>query len=278
MIRLREYLADPEVFLSPEVQKLSPCLRILFHVIFFATDGAGRFFADAAMLRTVLYHGAQQQVSKRDVQAWLVELHKRGFIKLYTEEGTGYGKVTDRYWRQRDVKRKVLHPDEAPPDPGGGLPGLSLVDLPDELNRREGKGKARRAHPRPPLPAAYPDAVATSAAAKASNPQSDALNSDTAWIARLQREFPGVDIIAQLAKAHRKRRGDVERGWFEKVWLPGVTPMAPSPSQGRANPPDEPTGWREELARIRPGHTYEGNWSGLPESIRTEIETNRRAA
>jgi hypothetical protein len=118
MIRLREYLADPEVFLAREVQALRSHMRVLFHIIFFATDGAGRFRVDAADLRAVLYAHVKQNVSEQDILSWLVALHDGGFVRLYTENDVGYGKVTARYWRQRDSKRKVLHPDETPPDVG----------------------------------------------------------------------------------------------------------------------------------------------------------------
>lgn len=118
MIRIREFLADPEVFLCKEVQTLRAHLFRCFVVIFFATDGAGRFRAEAAVLRAGLFGHALGEVTERDVKAWLVELHARGLIKLYTEEGVGYGKVTEKYWRQRDTKRKVIHPAETRPDPG----------------------------------------------------------------------------------------------------------------------------------------------------------------
>lgn len=150
MIRLREFLATPEVFLSAEVQTMRAHLRAFFFVIFFATDGAGRFRADAGQLRAVLYAVTLQQVSKQDVQAMLVELRERGFIRLYTEGGDGFGKVTEKYWQQRDRNRKAIHPEETKVSPVGELfgdaepprPPIPAEPLPrdassTEWNRRE---------------------------------------------------------------------------------------------------------------------------------------------
>lgn len=163
MIRIREFMADPEVFLAPEVQTLRPALFRMFVVCFFATDGAGRFVADAALLRGVLYAHTLHQVSRGDVQGMLVALHEAGLVRLYTEEGVGYGKICDKYWRQRDTNRRVLHPDEspaAPPgelfaDPGGPPPVSDPPPLPrsDELNRRE-RNIAPASPPRPAAKAA----------------------------------------------------------------------------------------------------------------------------
>lgn len=115
-------------------------------------------------------------------------------------------------------------------------------------------------------------------------PFSSTAESNDEWHARLALAWPDVDIKAQLEKAHKKRNGDVERGWFEKAWLPGVTAKAPRP--GVSTPvitKDGPKGWRESLEVLRPGNRInsEGlSWSNVPESIRPEIyaATNAQAA
>lgn len=309
MIRLREYLADPEVFLAPEVTRLRAHLRVFFQVLFFATDGAGRFIADAAQLRAVLYTGALQHVSVRDVQGWLVELHTAGLIQLYTAEGLAYGKVTKKMWRQRDKLRKEIHPDEAAPPPDPDLFGGSGP----ELNRREFEGEVREARtgtPAPAMPAAFFKPQGSPSERPTLNSQPSTLNAlsgrsqakadqlstrrsaphgetESAWLERLELSWPGLDISVQLAEAWKYKRrggGQVERGWFENSWLPNVTPAAPQAGSKFKAPEvgDGPAGWRAALETLRPGNLISPDlsrtWAELPADLRAQITNQQTAA
>lgn len=148
-----------------------------------------------------------------------------------------------------------------PPTPGAALVptlGVSSVSV-REWNGigMEGEGKAS------PAP---PD----------SSESSQSIEDDKAWIARLTAAWPGIDIEAQLRKAHKKRSGDVERGWFEDVWLPGVTPAAPHPSSiPRSAPPAEPPGWRTILEDIFPGNAISSDpdrtWASVDPGTRARV-------
>ena len=107
---LREYLIMPQWMGSDRLARQRAHVREFFIRLMHLQDGAGRFDADAALIRTVLYPRNLAQVSERDVQGWLQTLHSIGVIKLYTVEGRAYGKVPDN--KQRDTKRKAVHPDE----------------------------------------------------------------------------------------------------------------------------------------------------------------------
>lgn len=267
MILRLEYMAHASVLLCKELVRLRAHLQLLFLRLYFMNDGAGRFKADAAEIRAGLYAHELQHVSERDVAAWLQELHRAGLIKLYTEAGVGFGKVAGRFWLQRDSKRKVRHPDEP-----GEQPELLPAADPPPIKRSKIGGGGKKSFPSPSI-------------LVSSNPAPDAsraAETDEQWIARLTATWPGVDIVAQLAKAHRKRRGDVERGWFESVWLPCVTPSAPHPSSVHRAPstvPPAPSGWRATLEQLYPGNAISPDpartWASVDPTTRAKVLAHR---
>jgi hypothetical protein len=272
MILRLEYLLDAKVILARELTRLHPYLQLLFLRLFLMTDGAGRFKADAAEIRAGLYAHELHKVSERDVVSRLQELHRADLIKLYTEGAVGYGKVADRFWLQRDSKRKVRHPDEPPEQPEL----LALADPALPKPRRSGGAGNKDSPPFYSTP--FSPAHAT-AAASIAEPETDA-----AWLARLTAAWPAIDIPAQLAKAHKKRRGDVERGWFESVWLPGVTPSAPHPSSVLRPPssvPSEPAGWRATLEELFPGNAISSDpartWASVDATTRERVLAHQKA-
>lgn len=104
------------------------------------------------------------------------------------------------------------------------------------------------------------------------SPSTAAGETEAEWQARITREWPGVNIAEQLTKAQKKRAGDVERGWFERSWLPGVTPKV---SRGVASiVSQEPENWRDILEGLYPDNLInreKRGWAGLPENIRNEV-------
>lgn len=219
MIRRLEYLASADVLLCKEVAKLRVHLQVLFLRLFFTTDGAGRFVADAAEIRACLYAHELQQVSQREVESRMQELHRARLIKLYTEGNVGYGKVADRFWRQRDKLRKVVHPDETKTDGG---PGLFDEPLPDE-------------HPSaPPSPPSSvrkkPKASGVCEPPPLTSLHVSSILGDTRLasecLAELAPAYPRHDLRACLREAERyvrKQRGpeaEVTAGWFAVHWMP----------------------------------------------------------
>lgn len=281
MIRLREFMADPEVFLSAEVQGLRSHLFRLFVIVFFATDGAGRFRADAAVLRAVLYAHTLREVSERDVQAWLVELHQRGLVKLYTDAGVGFGKVTEKYWRQRDKNRKVVHPDESPPDDGdlftGSAPPGPKANAP-ELNRRE--KKSSRADAREGEVLYFSERLFQTAAelegvdlTKITKPCRNRINAGLRAIREVHKDLLPVDLERAFAAYRREFPTAIFTiGALAKYWprLMGEKAKPAAPII-----PDEPQYWREffndefPTSKYSRGGSDEGTrWADLPRYVR----------
>lgn len=110
---LRPYILHPEWLGSDRVVGLRDHVKLFFLKIGNVTDGAGRFEADAAMLRAALYPKELHKVSERDVKGMMEQIHTAGLVRLYTRAGKGFGEVT--IYKQLDSKRKVRFPG---PDAG----------------------------------------------------------------------------------------------------------------------------------------------------------------
>ncbi len=215
MITRLEYLATADVLLHRKVVGLRAHLQLFFLRLYFMTDGAGRFRADAAVIRASLYAHELQQVSQRDVASRLQELHRADLIKLYAEGDVGYGKVADDFWQQSDKKRKVRHPGPVAP---GFAPGLfdepvPVVDPP--VDRK--KPKASVCVSGPPLTPLQSSSIFEERSNQ--RPAEECL-------AELAPRYPRHDLRACLRDARRyvrKQRGDeadVAVGWFVTYWMP----------------------------------------------------------
>ncbi|MDQ5977452.1 MAG: hypothetical protein QG602_424 [Verrucomicrobiota bacterium] len=99
--------------------------------------------------------------------------------------------------------------------------------------------------------------------------------SDEAWLARVRQDWPGVDIEAELAKARRKKPEGVERGWFERHWLPGCSPKVGSAVTTPKPATDHPARWREVLDALYPGNAVSSDpsrsWASLPPERKTDV-------
>lgn len=276
-MKLRDRMIYAGIVVSDLKRRHKAHIREFYRDLLHVCDDHGRFNADPALLRAVLYATIPDRVSVRDVTGYLSSLHVAHDIKLYTVRGRGYGKVTK--WRQTRLKTLVAdYPDEED-DPGG--------DLFNTEGRKEGGSPATAGRATPPGTAApFPKPQSKSAAPKLSTvhcPPSSETDND--WLARLVKEWPGLDVPAQLRKAHRKRQGDVERGWFERVWLPGVTPAAPHPSSVlRPSVESAPAGWRTTLEQLYPGNAISADpartWASVDPATRAKVAaaTTGRAA
>lgn len=262
MIILRDCLVRPGIIDSKAVCAQSLACQLFFRNLLHACDGAGRFLADADELRHAFYRRAPG-VSRPHVEAWLAQCHQARLVKLYTRDGLGYGEILK--YGQRDKQRRVLYP---PPDDGELNFAAAPPGPPEERNRIEGKGTryARRAQRATPAPAA----------GFLSETQSQ-------WIARLEGEHPGIDIVAELHAAAKNRRlqhKKLERDWFEKHWLANLSvevTLEPAGRTGKACEP-EPEGWRGWLEDAYPHSAYtkggreEGlEWGELPADVRAKF-------
>lgn len=245
---------------SRRVARLSWMQRDVFRSLLHICDDYGRFEADAGMIRAVLYAPILDKVTERDVQAALLRCAETGvgLVKLYTVHGRGYGKVIN--YRQNLKKRRAFYPDEeerdeadlfttAPPATG---------DPPSEKKERKKEGgRARCATP------ARPTAFESS-------------ETETEWVARIEREWPQINVREQLMAAVVKRRQQgrtLERDWFENNWLPKCSKTYTG-SQA-ATIEAEPEGWRDwvvikfpNCVHVRGGKCVARFFTDLPAEIR----------
>lgn len=245
MITRLEYYATAEVLLHRRVVGLRAHLQLFFLRLFFLTDGAGRFRADAAEVRASLYAHELQQVSEREVESRLQELHRARLIQLYTEGGEGYGRVSEEFWQQRDVKRKVRRPGESPPPPAPVLFTEPAASSPPPSG---GLGKKPQAvcESEPPHSLHFPSVPSPAPSAAKPAPATGDQRPAAECLAELVARYPRHDVPAQIAKARRyvrKQRGDdaeVTVGWFIVHWMPGAAERpeqgAGSKEQGGARP------------------------------------------
>jgi hypothetical protein len=241
-VKLRDRMIYAGIVTSDMKRRHKVHVREFYRDLLHCCDDHGRFEADPALLRAVLYSSILDRVSVRDVQGYLQALHVAGDVKLYTVRGRGYGKVTK--WRQKRLTRLVAeYPDEEGDEP---LLSLTAADPPapprvEPPPRKEGKkevsGRAREAG----------DTHDTRLA--------------ELCLPEIAARWPKHDVAACLRDATRyvrKRSGEcamVTAGWFEKHWLPGAAEAKPKPAEPPRKEPEA-------------GHDYEATrryWLEQPE-------------
>lgn len=260
-MNLHKVIVRPGIRTSERFARLNFFERDLFYgLLSVANTKAGWFENNATVLRAALFAPCLGKVSERDVKAGLLRLQEGRLIKLWTgKNGRAYGQINN-YGQSFDYG-DPLPPDAHPPDEdelqlGQPDPPRSVPELKrDEL---KGGGKAREAR-RPKAP-----------------PPPHELQED--WLARLATEWPGVNVLAEL-EAAKKKRGRVEREWFEKHWLPNVSATVDfkAGGTGRANAPEpEPEAWRVLLKDRHANESWAETaasyaWAEMPANFRARI-------
>lgn len=250
----------PGIRTSERFGRLGMGERDLFYgLLSAANQKEGWFEANATVLRCALYAPCLGKVSERDVKDGLLKLREVGLIKLWTgKNGRAYGQIVK--YEQRFDYGAALPPDAHPPDDDElALTPADPVPI-GKKSRDEGRGVefARRA--RKPTPAPTHE-----------------LQED--WSARLAAAWPGINILAELEAAKKKKGGRVERDWFEAHWLPKVSPAVQFGGGGKAAPIEpEPEAWGVWLETEYPNNAYgkggakEGTaWAELPADVRAKI-------
>lgn len=269
---LRPYILHPEWLGSDRVVALRDHLKLFFLKIGNVTDGAGRFEADAAMLRAALYPKELHKVSERDVKGMLEQIHIAGLVRLYTRAGKGFGEVT--IYKQTDSSRKVRYPG---PDAG-------------EFNFASASPPARSELAEPalrfkPIRSEANKNEVCELAPAAPTPHHTTL-SQVEWEASLREEWPGVEIAAELVKAGayvRSKRGPkarLSRKFFVEQWLPGCERGDDDAERPSSSPvlvdEAEPDGWRDVLADTQygPGGALEvKTWAGVSKSVKAHVRS-----
>jgi hypothetical protein len=289
---------------SDKIGGVSVFAELLFVRLLLATCGLGRCPWNPDWILTHALPNRPRTRPTAIAEALQALLSARLVARYHAPDGTAYLTIPNHGQR---FKHAIRSPWPAPPPGPPDVEGQTFMGFPGykEEEKRRGEGAPSAPDTAPsPKPLAMPSrAVASRAHATPSQPprhgptaadepprrRGDSSwagsgrqqESDLEWIARLTAAWPGVDIETQLAKAHKKRRGDVERGWFESVWLPGVTPMAPSPSSLLRSPaPAEPTGWRETLEELFPGNAISPDlartWASVDASTRDRVLSHQK--
>lgn len=266
---LGEWVRDPRLrALGRHVQLLLLMLRHL-------CDREGRFEYSPVDIHRALYASVEDNVSARDVEAWLELLRSGGFVKSYTgSNGRRVGEMCRDYWRQKLNFGKTLFEAETE------QPSLNLgaPEPPPKRKRREEDVSDAWAEIGPPP---RRGGAHTHGPRKTSHLSSlDPASLDT-YLDHLATQNPGVNIRAEISRATayvRRIRGagaKLTLKFFEENWLP----KAGGPSLAETAPiehiPQEPEYWREMVNEEFPTSDYarggarEGTpWAELAADIR----------
>lgn len=245
-MKLRDRMIYAGLVTSDMKRRHPAHIREFYRDLLHCCDDHGRFEADPALLRAVLYVSILDRVSARDVQSYLHALHLAGDIKLYTVRGRGYGKVTK--WRQTRLKNLVA---EYPPEEDEPQLALGVPEPPTPLKRKERKKEV-------------------SGARSARDTRHAELCAE-----ELQQKFPHHDIAACLRRAKhyvQRERGSsatVSMGWFVEHWMPNESAAA---APKITSHDDEPANWREWCREHFPDFTGLGSeWAQLDTFQKTFI-------
>lgn len=269
MMPLRKVVVHPGIIDSERVCALPLACQLFFRNLLHCCDSNARFAADPAELRAALYWRTPA-VSSPHVEAWLLKCAQARLVKLYTRDGKRYGEVEN--YRQEDRYPKTIYP-----------PAVDQVELELKADPPPKKPKKKLSGNEGEWEKA-PEGATPPAPAKIFAPISQDTPQDQ-WLATLQAQWPAIDVPAQLREAGQvqQRQGrKLERGWFEKHWLPNVTPTVNFASglgatSASATISPEPEAWRAWLK----DHHYDESWAEtaaayewttMPANFRSKIE------
>lgn len=282
-MNLHKVIVRPGIRTSERFGKLNFFERDMYYGLLNAGNGKdGWFEFNVTVLRAALFAPCLGKVSERDVKAGLLRLQEGRLIKLWTgKNGRAYGQIIN--YRQTFDYGEPLPPDAHPP-PDDELPLGATTDPPPrgELNRDELKGGGGEIE-NPPAP---------NCAGRRKPNAPIRTEEQPAWLARLQVEWPDLDITAEALKAERERRLKgkmLERQWFEDNWLPKCSPAVVNVTKGANGSSKEaevvqpePERWRVWLKDRYNGQGFGSDaeryeWPEMPGKWRAKIlrEMNR---
>lgn len=248
-------------FTDPRLDRLRSYQREFFYKLWVVIDDDGRFLADEKQLRGVLYSGLLHQVSRGDVQGYLVALHHAGLVRLYTVRGIGYGKIHGARQRKRGLM--ILYPgvEEAEIESSPGelfrvSASNESTDPPANLapSKREGMNEGGECSHGAPPPARFEKSME---------------DQDT-WLAGLALKHSHVNIKEQLtlARDNRRKQGKkLERAWFEDHWIPKCSPVVADDTPTRKPPPSP----AETSGAGDGGEHFKAVWTKAAQGIGSEM-------
>jgi len=277
-MNLRQRMIPPRAINTPLRKKLRALLFWFWRDLWHVCDDFGRFEANPALLRAVLYSPILDRVSERDVEGYLRELHMAGGIKLYTVKEQGFGKVLG--FEQPGMRQlKAEYPDEpGAPELFAGDDPAPAADPPRPKERKKKDVSEAMADLGPPP---FRKGTHTPAPRKTSHLSSLEPRALDAYLDRLAATFPGVNIRGEIQRATayvRRVRGPGAKltlKFFEENWLPRTGGPSLADTAPIEHIPDEPEFWREMVNEEFPTSDYarggakEGTqWANLDADIR----------
>lgn len=269
---------------SKRVAKLSWPAQVFFVHLLLHVDDNGVHPADAELLQSRCFP-RRSQVRTSDIIRWLAECETAELLLGYDAgDGTRYLMVL-RFGQKLQWRRaKYPLPRPGTPDTPGQVrmfPEHDIALVPAVIHKppsappSERKEEKRREGS---APAPTPPRALT---APARSVFVDPTETEAEWLARLQDNWPTLDIVAELRTAMTRRKGNVERGWFEAHWLPKCTPRVVG--QGGKIIAPEPEAWRLYLKDHHAGEDWADSaasmqWAGLPDHWRGKITRGLSAA
>ena len=211
MSLLPDRLFSAEWVRDKRLRALGRHVQMLLIYLRHMCDRNGRFEFDPAEVHRAFYVSVEDNVSVRDVEAWLEILRSGGFIKSYVGvEGRRVGEMASEYWKQR-LNFGKSHFDPEPVE--GQLPlDAPPPPVPPPTRREEKRSEVNGSRKRSPAPIA-PHTRTEKTLAKDS-------------LSELTSKWPEHDVSACLKRAERyviRERGEgavVEAEWFSRFWMP----------------------------------------------------------
>lgn len=230
MARIRT--VKPEFWESEDTAGLSPLAALTFVGMLNLADDEGRGRGNATMLYARL-HSMRDGVSLKLVRGALDELAEAGIVQFYTANGDQSFYYITGFSKHQVINKKTA--SKLPPPPVASQATTVVLPVGKEGKGKEGKGEDSCAEPAK-TPSAAPPPELAPLVLYASDGKLCSRWGDLypAW----KQAFPGVDIIAEVRKAHtwetaNPSRVKKDRPRFLNTWL--------SKAQDQPRPPTQHT-------------------------------------
>ena len=236
---------------SPRIDQLDAQTERFFLRLCLRADDFGRYHALPQLLRSNLFP-LREDVRAADIPRWLAACEKAGLLACYESDGKPYLVISKFDQRTRAEKSRF-------PDPPSNVSHLTVIRQTDDR------------HPRTET-----ETETETYVGKTNAREKPAPTSDSEWLASLSTNpaYSGLNIGAEYGKmaawCGANHKPPTRRRFIN--WLNRCErPMPRAVTIPHTATETAPQGWQATLARLRPGNTYEGAWTALPDSIKAEV-------
>lgn len=218
--------------------------ELLFVRLLLATCHLGRCPWSPDWIRTTALSNRPRK-RLTEIAAALETLRRAHLVARYTaHDGTAYLLIPNHGQR---LKHAVRSPWPAPPAGPADADGQTFMAMPGDFPiaaQPPPAGIGKR--PKAPGGGVRPPPFSSTSS-----------ESEADWLDRLRREWPAVDVAAELREAMRKKPRGVERDWFEEHWLPKCSVKVGAQAKALTAAPADACGpgvpdevWREAAKRV----------------------------